>query len=177
MVTLTRISAELNGLRAAVKAGMIGPVPPRALPATVRALRAYGPLGAATALPAHRFPGRTGLVDERGPLTFGELDRRCNALANAWRARGVGAGGTVGILCRNHRGLLEAMSAAARTGASVLFLNTGFAAPQLRDAVAREGVTALVHDEEFAALADGLDVPRFTDSGLDDLIAEGDPAP
>ncbi|MEU8803597.1 AMP-binding protein [Spirillospora sp. NPDC048819] len=103
--------------------------------------------------------------------------RRCNALANALRSRGVGVGDTVGILCRNHRGLLEAMSGAAKTGASVLFLNTDFAAPQLRDAVEREGVTVLVHDEEFAAVADGLDLPRFTESDLDDLIGGADGAP
>ncbi|TDC95250.1 AMP-binding protein [Actinomadura sp. 7K507] len=177
MVTRTRISAELNGLRAAVRAGMVGPMPPKALAATARALRGYGPLGAATALPAHRFPDRTGLVDERGSLTFGELDRRCNALANALRSRGIGVGDTVGILCRNHRGLLEAMSGAAKTGASVLFLNTDFAAPQLRDAVEREGVTALVHDEEFAAVVDGLELPCFTETGLDDLIEGADGAP
>ncbi|GAA0597076.1 AMP-binding protein [Actinomadura livida] len=177
MVTRTRISAELSGLRAAARAGMIGPMPPRALAATARALRRYGPLGAATALPAHRFPRRTGLVDDRGSLTFGELDRRCNALANALLARGIGAGDTVGVLCRNHRGLLEAMSGAAKTGASVLFLNTDFAAPQLRDAVTREGVTAVLHDEEFAPVVDGLAMPRLTDADLDDLIGGADDAP
>src|SRR5690606_3917002 len=177
MVMRTRISAELNGLRAAARAGMIGPMPPRALAAAARAMRRYGPLGAATALPAHRFPGRPGLADERGTLTFGELDRRCNALANALLSRGIGPGDTVGILCRNHRGLLEAMSGAAKTGASVLFLNTDFAAPQLRDAAAREGVTAVVHDEEFAGVVDGLDVPRFSDADLEVLIARADDAP
>ncbi|WP_067816233.1 AMP-binding protein [Actinomadura kijaniata] len=185
MVSLPRIVAELNGLRAALRAGMLGPTSPTALAATLRALRGYGPLGAATTLPACRFPHRTGLVDERGALTFGELERRCNALANAWRARGIGVGSTVGVLCRNHRGLLEAMSAGAKTGASVLFLNTDFAAPQLRDAVEREGVTALVYDEEFAAVAEGLELRdgAFTawrdagDGDLDALIAEGDPAP
>src|SRR5690606_26813010 len=230
MVMRTRISAELNGLRAAARAGMIGPMPPRALAAAARAMRRYGPLGAATALPAHRFPGRPGLADERGTLTFGELDRRCNALANALLSRGIGPGDTVGILCRNHRGLLEAMSGAAKTGASVLFLNTDFAAPQdrdrgpggraadaarrrrevlgggdrdagrlgravevvqhrperrpdppgeaqLRDAAAREGVTAVVHDEEFAGVVDGLDVPRFSDADLEVLIAGADDAP
>ncbi|TDD88677.1 acyl-CoA synthetase [Actinomadura darangshiensis] len=177
MPARTRITAELTGLRAAVRAGMVGPLPPRALAATVRALRAYGPLGAATALPAYRFPRRTGLVDERGGLTFAELDRRCNALANALRERGIGTGDTVGILCRNHRGLIEAMSGAAKTGASVLFLNTDFAAPQLRDALDREGVTALVHDDEFASLTDGLGVPCFTESEVEDLIGGADGAP
>ncbi|MFA1543767.1 AMP-binding protein [Actinomadura monticuli] len=177
MLPRTRAIAEFTALRAAVRAGMIGPMPPRALAATARAMRAYGPLGAATALPAHRFPGRTGLVDDRGSLTFGELERRCNALANALLARGVGAGGTVGVLCRNHRGLLEGMSGAAKTGASVLFLNTDFAAPQLRDAVQREGVTALLHDDEFTPIVDGLDLPRFTESDMDGLIAGADDAP
>ncbi|MFB4310412.1 AMP-binding protein [Actinomadura sp. GTD37] len=177
MLLRTRVTAELTALRAAARAGMIGPMPPRALAAAARAMRAYGPLGAATAVPAHRFPGRTGLVDDRGSLTFGELDRRCNALANALRARGVGPGGTVGILCRNHRGLLEAMSGAAKTGASVLFLNTDFAAPQLRDAVRREGVTVLLHDDEFAPVAGGLDLPRFSESDMDGLIAGADGAP
>src|SRR5690606_20772761 len=92
-------------------------------------------------------------------------------------SRGIGPGDTVGILCRNHRGLLEAMSGAAKTGASVLFLNTDFAAPQLRDAAAREGVTAVVHDEEFAGVVDGLDVPRFSDADLEVLIAGADDAP
>jgi fatty-acyl-CoA synthase len=177
MPTPARISAELTGLRAAVRAGMIGPLPPKALAAAVRALRAYGPLGAATALPAHRFPDRTALADDRGSLTFAELDRRCNGVANALRARGVGAGDTVGILCRNHRGFLEAMSGAARTGASVLFLNTDFAAPQLRDAMEREGVTALVHDDEFTALADGLEPPRFTESEVEEFGTGGDGTP
>ncbi|MEU5883782.1 AMP-binding protein [Spirillospora sp. NPDC047279] len=179
MVTLARVGAELNGVRAAVRAGMLGPLPPRALAAAARAMRAYGPLGASTVLPALRFPDRTGLVDERGSLTFAELDRRCNALANAWRDHGVGVGDTVGILCRNHRGLLEAMAAAARTGASVLFLNTDFAGPQLRDAVAREGVTALVHDEEYAPIVADLDLPRGTwsETGLEALIGSGATTP
>ncbi|MFA1550202.1 AMP-binding protein [Actinomadura chokoriensis] len=177
MLLRTRIIAELTALRAAARAGMIGPMAPRALAATARALRAYGPLGAATALPAHRFPDRTGLVDDRGSLTFGELDRRCNALANALRSRGIGAGATVGVLCRNHRGLLEAMSGTAKTGASILFLNTDFAAPQLRDAVVREGVTALLHDDEFSPVVDGLDLPCFTESDMDDLIRGVDDAP
>ncbi|NVI92835.1 AMP-binding protein [Actinomadura sp. BRA 177] len=177
MLLRTRVIAELTALRAAVRAGMIGPMPPKALAATARAMRAYGPLGAATAVPAARFPARPGLVDDRGSLTFGELDRRCNALANALLARGIGVGSTVGVLCRNHRGLLEAMSGSAKTGASVLFLNTDFAAPQLRDAIEREGVTTLLHDDEFTPLMNGVDLPRFTESDMDDLIAGADGTP
>ena len=62
------------------------------------------------ALPAREFAAairhgdHPGLIDERGPLTFAELDARTNALACALRARGVIEGDSVGILCRNHRG-------------------------------------------------------------------------
>jgi fatty-acyl-CoA synthase len=174
-----------EGLAAARRAGLVG-MPLRAIAPSVRALRAYGPLGAATTMNALRFGARTALVDERGPLTFADLERRSNALANAWLARGLGGDDRVGILCRNHRGLLDAMTAAAKIGAGVLFLNTDFSGPQLRRTAAREGVTALVHDAEFEPVVADVPAPRgrFSawaddpgDSALEELIAEGDPAP
>ncbi|TNY36692.1 AMP-binding protein [Thermomonospora catenispora] len=182
---MSRIRQVVEGLSAARRAGLIG-LPPRAVAPSVRALRAYGPLGAASVMNALRFGSRTALVDEHGPLGFADLERRSNALANAWRARGLGAGDRVGIMCRNHRGLLDAMTAAAKIGAGVLLLNTDFGGPQLAQTVEREGVTALVHDEEFAAVAAGAPAPqgRFTawtdepgGGDLERLIADGDPAP
>ncbi len=82
-------------------------------------------------------------------LSFAELHRRSNAQANAFRARGVSAGAKVGVLCRNHAGFVEAIAALAKLGADTVSLNTGFAAPQLRDVLERERVVAVVHDEEF----------------------------
>ena len=60
--------------------------------------------------------------------------------------------GTLGILCRNHRGLVESLAAATRIGADALLLNTGFSGPQLRDVLEREQATVVVYDEEFAPL-------------------------
>ena len=70
---------------------------------------------------------------------------------------GIGYGDGVGIMCRNHRGFIEATLAAAKLGASALYLNTMFAGPQLIEVMRREGPKALVHDEEFAGLLDGVD--------------------
>ena len=53
-------------------------------------------------------------------------------------------------MCRNHRGFIEATLAAAKLGASALYLNTMFAGPQLVEVTRREGPKALVYDEEFA---------------------------
>jgi acyl-CoA synthetase (AMP-forming)/AMP-acid ligase II len=60
-------------------------------------------------------------------------------------------------MCRNHRGFIETTLAAAKLGASALYLNTMFAGPQLVEVMRREGPKALVCDEEFTGLLDGVD--------------------
>ena len=52
-------------------------------------------------------------------------------------------------MARNHRGFVEALIAANRIGADVLLLNTSFAGPALAEVVQREGVDAVIYDEEF----------------------------
>jgi fatty-acyl-CoA synthase len=130
-----------------------------------------GPAGGFTAM-ALRDPDRIGIVDERGELTFGELQRRSNALARALADRGVAEGDSVAIMCRNHRGFVDACIATAKLGADVLLLNTAFAGPQLVDVLERERPSVVVHDEEFTALL------AQADSGVRVLgWVDGDPAP
>ncbi len=111
--------------------------------------------GVATA--AHKYPHETMLIDERGSLSFERVHRRTNALAHAFAGMGIGPGDGIGIMCRNHRGFVEATLAAAKLGASALYLNTMFAGPQLVEVMRREGPKALVYDEEFTGLLDGVD--------------------
>jgi acyl-CoA synthetase (AMP-forming)/AMP-acid ligase II len=112
-------------------------------------------LGITTA--AIHYPHETALIDERGSLTFEQLHRRSNALAHAFEKMGIGYGDGIGVMCRNHRGFVEATLAAAKLGASALYLNTMFAGPQLVEVTRREKPKALVYDEEFSALLDGVD--------------------
>jgi fatty-acyl-CoA synthase len=157
--------------------------PPHRLASVLRDLGAYGPAGAAVSFAAAGFGDRPALVDETGPLTFAELDRRSTALANALRDRGFEARQGLGILCRNHRGLFESLLAGVKLGAKTLLLNTDFAGPQLADVCAREDVRVLVHDDEFAAVAEAVDpsvdrYPAWTDGepgpgSLHELIASG----
>jgi fatty-acyl-CoA synthase len=106
---------------------------------------------------AIHHPHETALIDERGSLSFEQLQRRSNALAHAFERIGIGYGDGVGIMCRNHRGFIEATLACAKLGASALYLNTMFAGPQLVEVTRREGPKALVYDEEFTELLDGVD--------------------
>ncbi|HUA05055.1 MAG TPA: acyl-CoA synthetase [Solirubrobacteraceae bacterium] len=108
---------------------------------------------------AVRHGDHTVIIDERGELSYKELDERTNALANAWRDRGLEAGEGVAILARNHRGFLEAVFAAAKCGARIVLLNTSFAGPQIREVAEREGTDLLVHDDEYSGILRGIDEP------------------
>src|SRR4051812_38557641 len=111
--------------------------------------------GVATAAIHH--PHELAIVDERGALSWQRLHLRSNALAHSLAAMGIGPGDGVGVMCRNHRGFIETTLAAAKLGASALYLNTMFAGPQLVEVTKREEPKALVYDEEFADLLDGVD--------------------
>jgi fatty-acyl-CoA synthase len=147
-----RAVVETRSIGYAFRAGMLAFDRPDRAAAIMRATVRMGQLGSAPVICAIRHGDRIGLIDELGPLTFRELNERSDALACGLRARGLREGETVGILCRNHRGFLDASFAAAKAGARIVYLNTDFAAPQLRDVSAREGVKLLVYDEEFGEL-------------------------
>ncbi len=165
-----RAAAEGRSLTELIRAGIVAPQPPGRLLAMARALRERGQIGAAIATAALRYGDRPGIVDELGALTFAELDARSDALACGLIDQGVGAADCVGILCRNHRGFLDITFAAGKLGTRILYLNTDFAAPQLRDVCSREQVSLLVHDEEYEQLVSEIAAPRgrlvaWTDAG------------
>jgi fatty-acyl-CoA synthase len=178
-----------------VQAGILAPVRPDKVVRMADALRRYGATpAAACAASAARYGPATAIADERGELTYDELEARTSDLAAGLAGLGVHAGQTVAVMCRNHRGLLEAVIAAGKLGAHALLLNTGFAGPQLAEVADREGAGVVVFDEEFRdlvtpALEGRLGVVAWTevddglggDPTLEALIAAGDgrglPAP
>ena len=176
-------------VRVAVTSGLARPQRPDRL---VRALSAYMRLGPTPAagytVNSVLRPDETAIVDELGTLTFGEVSARTNALANAWLDAGLGEGDGIGIMCRNHRGFIEATVAASKIGAHALYLNTAFAGPQLTEVVKREKPAAIVYDQEFAELLEdaGKRRKRFVawveddsppDPTLEELIESGDVEP
>ena len=152
-------------VRVLLVSGLVAPMRPDKYLRQAAVLRRQG-TNAMTgiSLSAVRSPRATALVDERGSLSWAELDLRSDAAAVALRELFGDRSGTLGILCRNHRGLVETLAAAARIGADALLLNTGFSAPQLGDVLARENAGLVVYDEEFAPL---MEEAR---SRVDDLV-------
>ncbi|MBF6212706.1 acyl-CoA synthetase [Nocardia puris] len=177
-----RIADETYYASLAVRAGLVTPERPDRLVHMGAAVARFGTLGGLVTFAALRYRDRAALIDERGAVTFRELDERSSALANAWRARGLRDGEGVAILARNHRGFHYALFAAAKCGARVILLNTDFAGPQLREVAEREGADLLVHDDEYTGILGDLRTRRgrfraWTDApavdSLDNLIAAG----
>ncbi len=156
-------------------------------------VQVYGPQATMTIQGGHRFPDLPAVVDEHGTVTYGQVDEQSWALAHALRSLGVVEGSVVGVLCRDHRGLIIAMAACGKLGARVVLMNTGFAKPQFAQVCEREKVTVVLHDSEFVGLLDALppELPRvltWVDDGvelpagahtLDELVAANptDPLP
>ncbi|MEV6771120.1 acyl-CoA synthetase [Nocardia sp. NPDC051030] len=160
MSIVRRAWDEAQYLRQCVKAGVLTVESPRRIARMAAGVRRFGLIGGGLSVAAERFGDRAALIDELGSVSFAELDGDTNALANAWRARGLRAGDGVAILIRNHRGFHRAVFAAAKCGARIILLNTDFAGPQIREVAEREGTDLLVHDDEYTELLGDL-VPRF----------------
>jgi len=195
MTSLSEMAAGVKGsvadtafeARVLREAGILAPSRPDKTVRTALTFLRWGAspaTGVATAAVKH--PHELAIVDERGSLTWERLQRRSNALAHSLAEMGIGPGDGVGIMCRNHRGFIEATLASAKLGASALYLNTMFAGPQLAEVTRREGPKALIHDAEFAELLSGVDdaverIVAWTDEPdaetaptLDRLIEAGD---
>jgi fatty-acyl-CoA synthase len=173
------ISDSIFEVKVLREAGIVAPMrPDKAVKIGSTFLRwgASPATGVSTAAIHH--PHELAIVDERGALSWERLHRRSNALAHSFAAMGIGPGDGVGIMCRNHRGFVEATLAAAKLGASALYLNTMFAGPQLTEVTRREGPKALVYDEEFGELLSGVDdsvarIVAWCDGDVDAPTLEG----
>lgn len=180
-----------SAIPAVFASGMLAPVGPRKATALARSFYRYGPtpamLLAATAI---RHPDKIAIIDDSGQLTYRLLQQRTEAIAAALHAASTTLPQSVGIICRNHRGFVEAMAAGAQLGAELIFINTELPGAQLQAILARHDPDVLIYDDEYAITVDkvgyqGLRVlawrePHADLAGvptLDDLAAHRHPAP
>ena len=178
--------------RVLASSGLISPVRPDRLVSMAVALRRWGISPAmAVAGAAARSPDRIAIIDDDGAMTYGELDRRSNAVAHGLLELGLRERDAVALLIRNSRHFVVALAAVAKIGGDLVYLNTGFGAGEIADVVSGEDVRAIIADEEFedrvAEGAPGLphvraatDGPRprlLTLDGLGDGLISPPPSP
>jgi fatty-acyl-CoA synthase len=179
------------GVDVMLRRGLFNPLRPDHGLRLIAATNRYGLFAGVVAHAAQIRPDAPAIVDERGELTYGELDQQSNALARGLADRGLGEGDVIALLARDHRGLVLTVLATGKLGVRTVLMNTGFAKPQFADVAAREKVKAVLHDSEFldlmSAIPDSIariltwvDEHDGTDPAtptLDTLIADRSTAP
>lgn len=142
----------------AARSGMLGPHWPwqwGRLPEVI--WRRGATLGAVYGMGAALHGNAVAVIDDSGSSTFSEMEAWTDALAIGLADQGISSGDTVAVLCRNHRRFIAGVVALGKLGADIVYLNTGFAGPQLVEVTKREGAVAVLIDEEFLGLTEGLD--------------------
>ncbi len=155
-MTTPRLLAAATALARA----SLRPERPDRLPRAMLAMAAWGPtMAGGIAAASARYPTAPAVIDDAGSLSYAELWFGTDGVARGLQRRGVGVGSTIGILARNGRVFVQSVVAAAKLGADVVYLNTGFAGPQLADVVAHEGIDTVLHDDSYAAIVAGCGAP------------------
>jgi acyl-CoA synthetase (AMP-forming)/AMP-acid ligase II len=136
-----------------IKAGVIAPGRLDRVTRQLVALRSWGlSLAGGYTSAAARDPHRIALIDERRKVTFAELADRTTRMARGLSTLGVQGKTRVAVLCRNHAGLIEALTATAKLGADTVLLNTGLSATQMQAVLREQQVELIIADEEFLPL-------------------------
>lgn len=146
-----------------VDRGIIEPLDIGAAVRSAKLAQQYGPQATMAIQGGRRYADLPAVVDERGTLTYKQVDDQSWALAHGLQGLGLKEGSVVGLLCRDHRGLIVAMAGCGKLGVRLVLMNTGFAKPQFAEVCAREGVSVVMHDSEFLGLLDALpaELPRI----------------
>lgn len=146
-----------------VDRGIIEPLDIGAAVRSAKLAQLYGPQATMAIQGGRRYADLPAVVDERGTLTYQQVDDQSWALAHGLQGLGLKEGSVVGLLCRDHRGLIVAMAGCGKLGVRLVLMNTGFAKPQFAEVCAREGVSVVMHDSEFLGLLDALpaELPRI----------------
>jgi acyl-CoA synthetase (AMP-forming)/AMP-acid ligase II len=161
------------------KRGLLNPGPPNKIVAQLSTLHRWNwSLAAELRAAAERSPARIAAVDAAEPgrpnkaqWTYAELWERAEALALALRVRhGVGVGSRLGVLCRNHSGMIVAMVAGSALGAEVVLLNSSLSAAAVDAVVHDQHIELVLADNDLVELVPG--VPTVNEIGVERLIQE-----
>ena len=98
-----------------------------------------------------RHPDQTALIFEGWHESYAQLDERCNRLAQALAARGVGKGDRVAALLLNGSPFIEALFACAKLGALFVPINYRLSAGEIGFILEDAGARVLFYHDDFAA--------------------------
>ena len=139
--------------------------------ATTRPLAGPPQLAARFAEQVRRDPRCAAVVGEDGRLSYGELDRRANRLAQALIARGVQCEDRVGICLPRSTDLVVGLLAVLKAGAAYLPLDPSLPAERLAFLL-ENAAPRLVLSDRAERIAGGLPLAAVEAEGHSDLAPE-----
>ncbi|WP_161925570.1 acyl-CoA synthetase [Gordonia crocea] len=170
---IEQISDTIGAIKVLQNSGAINLKQPRKAAEAAKLAKLVGPVATVVGHVASEYPGQPAVVDEAGTLTYAELDARANAVANQLHADGLRQGDVVGVIARDHRGLLTMIAATGRAGIRLAMMNTGFGKPQFNEVAEREGIKAMFYDEEFSDLVADFPADKRTLTWVDTKAPKG----
>lgn len=138
----------------------------------------------------NKYPKRNAIVGDDASITYEELNRRVNRIANNLLAGGLKKGDRLAILLMNCYQFVELIMACAKSGIIMVPVNWRFQAPEIKYVVDNSDACAMIMGEEFiptmeTAAKDIKQIPadkywvvgskKFRDAGglYQDLVKEG----
>jgi long-chain acyl-CoA synthetase len=106
--------------------------------------------GMTLALHAESAPDRMAIICEHGDRTFGELNANANRLVRALRARGIGVGDSISLVCSNRPQFPEAVAAATRMGVRLTTVNWHLTGDEMGYILENSDSKAVIGDVRFA---------------------------
>ncbi len=149
------LASSLSSIATAQRVGALNPINAAALGMSAFA---WGPSTAAAYSAASlSHPTRRALIDDHGSINYFQLELRTSRVAAGLLHRGIDTERAVGIMCRNHRGFVEANIALAKLGARVVYLNPGLPSSQLQTVIEREQLGGVIADVDLIEQLSGID--------------------
>jgi amino acid adenylation domain-containing protein len=119
---------------------------------------------------ARKTPEETAVADERGELTYGELDWKANRLATYLRGEGVGPGEVVGVYLERRLEFVVACLAALKAGGAFLPLELAYPPSLLGDVLDDSEPRIVLTQEGLTGRLPGKQARFCLDDGWEDAI-------
>ncbi|HEX2049143.1 MAG TPA: AMP-binding protein [Actinomycetota bacterium] len=150
-VAMLRSLADPRTMKRLRESGMVGPLSPLAIAASVPWVLGRGSsLGVVTQMNSIAVGNKTAIVDRSGTMTWRELDRRGNRVARALRRMGLRGGDRVAILLRNSREFVEVVVGAQKVGLVACPMNTWAKPRELSATLENAHASVLFYDAKHA---------------------------
>lgn len=105
---------------------------------------------------ARAYPDRLAIVNKQNELTYKELNRHSNCIANSLKAHGVEKGDRIAVLLRNSAHWVVAWYACQKLGAVCVPLHVRYRADELTEMMRVAECTVLIYGEPYEATAEQI---------------------